>query len=83
MVIAADPLGDYTPVHYRRIAIGTKTQYPAISRMGASVSPPLARSTYPKKIVAKAIAHQTKPRQERGAVGAFRDDVLEARSATQ
>jgi hypothetical protein len=51
--------------------------------MGASVSPPLARSTYPKTIVAKAIAHHTSPRQERGAVGAFRDDVLEARSATQ
>jgi hypothetical protein len=70
-------------VHYRRIAIGTKTQYPAISRMGASVSPPLAKSTYPKTIAAKAIAHHTSPRHERGAMGAFRDDVLVVRSGTQ
>jgi hypothetical protein len=51
--------------------------------MGASVSPPLAKSTYPKTIAAKAIAHHTSPRHERGAMGAFRDDVLVVRSGTQ
>ena len=44
---------------YRRIATGTKMQYPAISRMGANVSPPIAKSAYPNTITTKATAHHT------------------------
>jgi hypothetical protein len=44
--------------------MGMKIQYPAMSRMGASVSPPRARSAYPKTIAANATHHHRPPRHQ-------------------
>lgn len=63
--------------------MGTKMQYPAMSRMGASVSPPNAKSMYPQTITAKATTHQTRTRQWRAAAGAFRGDTEDSLSGTQ
>jgi hypothetical protein len=53
--------------------MGMKIQYPAMSRMGASVSPPRARSAYPKKIAANATHHHIPPRHHgRGAASPAR-----------
>jgi len=40
-----------------------------MSRMGASVSPPLAKSTYPRMIAAAATAHHPSERDQRGRTG--------------
>jgi hypothetical protein len=63
--------------------MGMKMQYPAMSRIGANVSPPIAKSMYPNTITTKATAHQTTARQRRGPAGAFRGDAAESRSGTQ